>query len=562
VKIKDIMGSVISIINNKTKPLNITLAQLNPTLGYIDGNAAQIIKTWKENNASDLIVFPELFICGYPPEDLVLNPALLKSIERKIDAICAETVSFSAAALISTPWVIDGNLYNAALLIENGAIKHVFTKHLLPNYSVFDEKRVFTSGELPEAINFRGHKLGIMICEDLWDARVSKHLKNQGAELLIAINASPYNYDQYNNRINISRARIAETGLSLIYVNMIGGQDELVFDGRSFVMNASGKLIYDAPAFEEEISTIKLTNKAQIEILKGRALPVIKQNELDLIYEALKLGLKDYVHKNGFSDVIIGLSGGVDSALTAAIAVDALGKDHVRCVMLPFEFTSQTSLDDAKTCAKMLGVSYDIMPINEAVKAFENIIPDLSGIAHENTQSRIRGSILMALSNASGAMLITTGNKSEMAVGYCTLYGDMNGGFNALKDVYKTEVYALSSWRGLPKNIINKEPTAELRAGQTDQDSLPPYDLLDDILILLIEHSHIDWKTAPDDLLEIRERCLKHPKTVEKIACLLKNTEYKRFQAAPGTRISPYGFGRDRRYPMTNNFVNKVEKGA
>ncbi len=531
--------------------LEITLAQINPMLGDIDGNAARMLEIWGESS-DDLVIFPELFLCGYPPEDLVLNPVFLSDIKKKIEFICDESKGFSAGAIIPTPLVLDNCLYNAALLIENGKIKHVFTKHMLPNHSVFDEKRVFSSGKLPDTALFRGVKLGIMICEDLWHAGVSKHLKEQGAELLIAINASPYNYHQYNNRLNIARARVSETGLALIYLNMIGGQDELVFDGRSFVMNGKGELYYQAAAFKEEIASINtLSSRA-----KSRDLDILEE-----VYEALKLGLKDYVHKNGFKDVIIGLSGGIDSALSAAIAVDALGKEHVRCVMLPSEFTSQSSLDDAKECADMLGVKYEIMPIIEAVKAFENIIPNLDGIAHENTQSRIRGTILMALSNASGAMVVTTGNKSEMAVGYCTLYGDMNGGFNALKDIYKTQVFKLARWRDLPKNIINKEPSAELREGQMDKDSLPPYDLLDDILLLLLENSHINWDEAPQELLEIKERCLQHPDIIDKIARLLKNTEHKRKQAAIGTRISPYGFGRDRRYTLTNSFVNRVEKG-
>ncbi len=534
--------------------LDITLAQINPMVGDIDGNAARMLEIW-EKSSDDLVVFPELFLCGYPPEDLVLNPAFLSNIKKKIEFICKESKNFKAAAITPSPLVLDGALYNAAVLIENGEIKHVFIKYMLPNYSVFDEKRIFTRGKLPEPVIFRGAKLGIMICEDLWYEQVSSHLKEQGAELLIAINASPYNYQQYNNRLNIARARVSKTGLALIYLNMIGGQDELVFDGRSFVMNSKGEICYQADAFKEEIATINPFNISPLRVRDDKDI-------LEEVYEALKLGLKDYVHKNGFKDVIIGLSGGIDSALSAAIAVDALGKEHVRCVMMPSEFTSQSSLDDAKDCADMLGVKYEIIPINAAVKAFEDIIPNLSGIAHENTQSRIRGTILMALSNASSALVITTGNKSEMAVGYCTLYGDMNGGFNALKDIYKTQVFKLARWRGLPENIITKEPSAELRAGQKDQDSLPPYDLLDDILLLLLENSHIDWNNnPPQELVAIKEKCEKCPKEVQKVAKLLKNSEYKRRQAAIGTRISPYSFGRDRRYPITNHFVNRVEKG-
>ncbi len=559
-------------IFNKTRTLNITLAQLNPTVGDINGNAKQILDTWLEHEDScDLIIFPELFLCGYPPEDLVLNPALLKLIKETIETICAKTANFNAAAIIPTPWIINGGVYNAALLIEDGTIKHIFTKHMLPNYSVFDEKRVFFHGKLPDPVYFRGHKLGLMICEDMWHAGVAKHLKEQGAELLIAINASPYNYTQHNQRLDKARARVFETGLSLLYLNMVGGQDDLVFDGRSFVMHSGGQLLYQAPAFEKEVASINISNKTQIPdkqiftLTKGSELPTSQPNDFILVYAALKIGLKDYVHKNGFKNVIIGLSGGIDSALCAAIAVDALGADHVHCVMMPSEFTSNESLTDAKECAQMLGVKYDIIAISDTVKAFEDAIPDLNGVAHENTQSRIRGAILMALSNENGAMLISTGNKSEMAVGYCTLYGDMNGGFNALKDVYKTEVFNLSKWRNaqspvMPDNIITKAPSAELREGQTDQDSLPPYDLLDDILLLLLENSYMDWSNAPQDLINIKEKCLKHPKAIEQVAQLLKITEYKRSQSPIGTRISPYAFGRDRRYPITNHFINLIEK--
>ncbi len=548
-------------ISNQAKPLNITLAQLNPMLGDIKGNGQVILDIWQNASAdnSDLVIFPELFLCGYPPEDLMLNRAFIKQIEEEIFFICKESLDFKAAAIVPVPWLINKDLYNAALLIENGKINHIFTKHKLPNYSVFDELRTFTSAKLPEPVNFRGINLGVMICEDAWFEHVPKYLKEKGAQLLISINASPYSTKQMQIRHKLISDHVKETKLPFIYLNMIGGQDELVFDGRSFIVNENNNIIYQAPAFKEEIIELKIENST-IEVSNLENTKNKDESEISVTYEALKIGLRDYVHKNGFKDVIIGLSGGIDSALSTAIAVDALGKDHVHCVMLPSEFTSQESLNDAKECAEMLGVKYDILPITEALKTFEKIIPDLSGIAHENTQSRIRGVILMALSNANGSMLVSTGNKSEMAVGYCTLYGDMNGGFNALKDVYKTMVYKLSKWRGLPENIITKEPSAELRDNQKDQDSLPPYDLLDDILELLLEENNIDLKNSSPDLLKKHDNCLKYPEIIEKIAKLLKNTEYKRYQAPPGTRITPYAFGRDRRYPMTNNFVNKIEK--
>ncbi|PCI97164.1 MAG: NAD+ synthase [Alphaproteobacteria bacterium] len=545
--------------------LRLTLAQLNPTVGDIDGNAQQILDVWHEHkDSSDLVIFPELFLCGYPPEDLVLNAAFLHAIETKVTAICAQSKDYAAAALVPTIWREKYGLYNVALLIENGEIKQILKKHMLPNDHVFDEPRIFQAGDLPEPLDFRGTKLGIMICEDLWHTDVATHLKQRGAELFIIINASPYHISKHAERYDVSHNAISKTGLPLIYLHMFGGQDELVFDGRSFIMDAQGETTYESPAFSSDVFTICFSNKTISELPNTQSAP---PSPLSLIYDGLKIGLRDYVHKNGFKQVLLGLSGGIDSALSAAIAVDALGAKNVRCIMLPSEFTSQDSLDDAKKCAEMLNVSYETLSIKEAVTAFEHIVPDLNGLAHENTQSRIRGAILMALSNISGEMLITTGNKSEVAVGYCTLYGDMNGGFNALKDVYKTDVYKLSAWRNqqnpaMPENILAKEPTAELRADQTDQDSLPPYDLLDDILKLLIEYDNTNWSNATPELIQMRDRCMKHPETITKIARLLKNTEFKRFQSAPGTRITFRGFGRDRRYPMTNHFVNKIEKDA
>ena len=543
--------------------LRLTLAQLNPTVGDLDNNAKQILTVWgKYKDDCDIVIFPELFLCGYPPEDLALNYNFIESIKNKVELICQRTLNYCAAALVPTIWKEGDDLYNVALLIENGEIKNVIKKHKLPNSNVFDEPRIFQSGPIPEPVNFRGHKLGIMICEDLWHTDVATKLKDNDASLLIAINASPYHTEKVKQREQVAKNAVSKTGLPLLYLHMFGGQDELVFDGQSFIMDADNNIIYSAPAYLEDFFHCCISSAG---ILTTQSIPSSPQSQQSIIYESLKIGLKDYVRKNGFKRVLIGLSGGIDSALSTAIAVDALGHENVRCIMLPSEFTSQASLDDAKKCAEMLNVKYEIIPIKDAIKTFEQIIPNLNGLAHENTQSRIRGTILMALSNASGEMLITTGNKSEMAVGYCTLYGDMNGGFNALKDIYKTDVYALSSWRNqqgtvMPERIITKPPTAELRENQTDQDSLPPYDLLDDILKLLIEYDNINWEMASSKLIKMRDRCLKHPETILKIARLLKNTEFKRFQSAPGTRITFRAFGRDRRYPMTNHFVNKIEK--
>lgn len=517
--------------------ISLTLAQLNPIVGDLDGNAGKILDVWGTAE-TDLVVFGELVLSGYPPEDLIINPNFINKIEAQVKALQEASKDFRAAALVTTPWNIDGKTYNAALLIHGGKILAITAKHHLPNYGVFDEKRVFEAGPLPDIIEFKGHKLGVMICEDMWHDDVAAHLKDQGAEILITPNGSPWRIGKEAIREEHARDRATETSLPLIYVNQVGGQDELVFDGASFVMDASGTVTQRLKAFEEDVAVL------------GDGSITQNLEPLATIYTALKLGLRDYVVKNGFNGVLIGLSGGIDSAMAAAIAVDALGSDKVRCVMMPSPFTSQDSLYDAEHCAAMLGVSYQNLPIEDAMKAFEGTIPDLTGIAHENMQSRTRGVILMALSNSTGDMLLTTGNKSEMAVGYATLYGDMNGGFNALKDVYKTQVYALAKWRNeqgmvIPERIITKAPSAELRDDQTDQDSLPEYDVLDDILQGLIENQDsVETIAARGHDMAI----------IEKVAHLLRITEYKRYQAPPGTKITTCAFGRDRRYPMTNRY--------
>ncbi len=535
--------------------IKITLAQLNPTVGDINGNAKKITDLWDASD-SDLIIFPELFLCGYPPEDLSNNAVFISALNNKITELQNHSKNYSAAAIIPTIWLENEEIYNAALLIENGEVKHIFKKHHLPNYSVFDEVRNYKSAPLPEPINFKGHKLGIMICEDMWYPDLPSHLHEKGAEVLISINASPYHTTKHERRHAVAQKCVTQTQTPLIYLNMVGGQDELVFDGRSFILDSKGNTLIDGAPFTDEITELEI-NKSNIEVLEQKPSNAsLFDNE---IYNALVIGTRDYVRKNGFSRVLLGLSGGIDSATVAAIAVDALGKDNVHCVMMPSDFTSKESLEDAKECAENLGVKYDINSIKYAQQSFESLLPNLKGLAHENTQSRIRGTLLMALSNLTGAMLLTTGNKSEMAVGYCTIYGDMNGGYNPIKDVYKTKVYELAKWRNtvskaIPERIITKAPSAELRPDQTDQDSLPSYDLLDDILFALIECDDTD---CPDDLYQ---RIKDHPDTIKHVAHLLKINEYKRYQAAPGVRISTKAFGRDRRYPMTNHFTNTVEK--
>lgn len=532
-----------------THPIGMTLAQLNPVVGDLDGNADKILDVWRSAE-TDLILFPELVLSGYPPEDLVINPNFINKVEDKVNFLCEQSEAFKAAALVTCPWRLNGDVVNAALLIHGGDILAIQAKVHLPNYGVFDEKRVFESGALPDIIPFKGTKLGILICEDMWHGDIAAHLKAQGAEILLVPNGSPWRIGKEAIREGHARERVTDTGLPLIYVNQVGGQDELVFDGNSFVMDASGTVVQRLMAFEEEISSYCHSGEGRDLRNKEQQDPGLRRDDIKSVYEALKLGLRDYVLKNGFSGVLLGISGGIDSTLSAAIAVDALGADKVQCFMLPSPFTSQHSLDDAKACADMLGVSYEILPIEEAMKAFEGVIPDLHGLAHENMQSRTRGLILMALSNASGKMLLTTGNKSEMAAGYATLYGDMNGGFNALKDVYKTQVYELAKWRNsqsaaMPERIITKAPSAELRDNQKDQDSLPDYAVLDDILQGLIE------KRESVAAIEARGH---EAAVVEKVAQLLRITEFKRYQAPPGTKITDCAFGRDRRYPMTNRY--------
>ncbi len=545
--------------------LHILSAQINPVMGDLGANAA-IIKNIVRGSppACDLIVFPEMVLCGYPPEDLILKPSFVNKI-KDISAYLAKELKDFPAIILPVPWQIEGRLYNAALLIEGGEIISVTCKHHLPNYGVFDEQRLFTAGALPAPVTVKGHKIGLMICEDMWFPDIAAHLKEQGAELLISVNASPFTTTKYQDRLTHARARCAETGLALVYVNLWGGQDELVFDGVSFSMNAAGAVSCQSPAFADHHRMLQwpLPDDAA-------SPPPSLPDEHAMIYGALICGLRDYVHKNGFPGALIGLSGGIDSALCAAIAVDALGAKAVQCVMMPSRFTSPDSLHDAESCAKALGAAYDTIPITGLVAAFDDTLApfldkDAPSETFENIQSRCRGALLMALSNAGGSMVVSTGNKSEMAVGYATLYGDMCGGFNPVKDIYKSRLYALARWRNqnipvgglcdardvIPVNIIDKAPTAELRENQTDQDSLPPYDVLDDILDGLIEREE-----SLDDLATRGYDAA----LVTSIWKMLDRAEYKRRQAPPGVKITARAFGRDRRYPITNRFIKMIEK--
>jgi NAD+ synthase len=545
--------------------LAIAVAQLNPTVGDITGNAdkARRARATAARDGADLVALPELFVSGYPPEDLVLKPALQAACRAKIEELARETADGGPAMLIGTPWAADGGVYNAYCLLDQGAIVALRFKVDLPNYGVFDEKRVFKPGPLPGPVNFRGVRLGLPVCEDVWGAEVVECLAETGAEFLIVPNGSPYWRDKDTTRLNIAVARVTESGLPIIYVNQVGGQDELVFDGASFALHADRSLAFQLPAFRETVTTVRWQRAGNgWRCLDG---PLAKLGEGDQDdYSACVLGLRDYVDKNGFAGVVLGLSGGVDSALCATMAVDALGAERVRCVMLPYRFTSRESREDAARIADALGLRYEMVPIESAVAGLEQTLAPLFAgrprdVTEENLQSRTRGTILMAISNKFGLMVVTTGNKSEMSVGYATLYGDMNGGFNPIKDLYKTEVYRLSRLRNLwrpegalgprgaviPENVLTRAPTAELRENQTDQDSLPPYEVLDGILERLVERE--------EPIAKIVEAGFDR-ETVVKVERLLNLAEYKRRQAAPGVKVTLRNFGRDRRYPITNRF--------
>ena len=546
--------------------LSIALAQLNPTVGDVAGNLARVRRA-RDRAAelgADLLVLSELVLVGYPPEDLVLRPALVDAAASALRELERDSASGGPALIVTLPWRTDGCLHNAVALVADGRSELRF-KHELPNYGVFDEKRLFNPGPLPAPITFRGVRLGIPICEDIWLPSVTAHLARTGAEILLVPNGSPFEVDKFEERLDLARARTSESRAPLAYVNQVGGQDELVFDGGSFVMNADGTLAHRLPFWREAIVVTKWERDSHGFRCVGPVLPdVPQQSRLDSIYSAMMLGLRDYVRKNGFKGIVLGLSGGIDSALTAAVAVDALGAERVRGVRLPSRFTSRESMDDAADSAARLGITLETMTIVQAVEAAEAELAPVFGnrerdVTEENLQARVRGLLLMGLSNKFGELLVTTGNKSEMSVGYATLYGDMCGGYSVLKDIYKTEVYALAEWRNthvpedsaitavdvIPQSSITKAPTAELRPNQTDQDSLPPYDVLDAILHGLIEEE--------ESVDQIVARGFDRA-TVSRVQRLLYSAEYKRRQAPPGVKITRKSFGRDRRYPMTNAF--------
>ena len=546
-----------------TDRLSIALAQSNASVGNLRANADAMLAQRAAAGDADLLVTPELSLIGYPPEDLVLKPAAVAACAEELDRLAQATATPGPAMLVGLPWREDGKLYNAMALLDGGRIAAITKKHDLPNYGTFDEKRVFSAGPLPGPLAFRGVRLGVPICEDIWTPDVTECLTKTGAEILVVPNGSPFEVGKDDRRLSLAVSRVTETGLPMIYLNRVGGQDELAFDGASFVLGADRKLAWQLPDWDEALVRTDWTRTTNGWSCAPGTIAKLDDDPAD-IYHAMLVGLRDYVNRNRFPGVVLGLSGGIDSALSAAVAVDALGADRVWCVMLPSRFTADDSLEDAAECARMLGCRLDTVPIRPAMTAFDEMLAPLfegrdRDITEENIQSRIRGLALMGISNKFGPMLLTTGNKSEMSVGYATIYGDMAGGYSVLKDVYKMTVFKLSDWRNhnfprlglgprgpvMPQRVIDKPPTAELRENQKDQDSLPPYEILDAILLGLVED-----ELSVDDLVA---RGLDGD-TVRRIERLLYNAEFKRRQAPPGVKIGHRNFGRDRRYPISNAF--------
>ena len=548
------------------KKLKIALAQLNPLVGDVSGNIEKLISIRSNLNTDiDILVAPELYVSGYPIDDLVLREDFLNLVESEINKLVQCTKDNKSAIIVGAPRKDNNHIKNSVFVIENGNIVSIKDKYELPNTGVFDEQRIFKQGSLEDCVIIKGIKFGLPICEDIWEKTVLEKLSKSGAEIIIAINASPFTVSKNEERENIAILRVNETKLPIVYLNRTGGQDELIFDGSSFALNHDGKKFYSSSEFKEE--TVEINFQKSNGKWLGQGNLNNSSSPSERLYKALVLGLRDYVNNNKFPGVVLGLSGGVDSALVAALATDAFGPDLVQAIMLPSPFTGDESLNDAKEAAKLLNINCSNLKISDAMKIVENILGDFKGpsfepgITEENIQSRLRGLLLMALSNRYGYMVLATGNKSEYAVGYSTLYGDMCGGYAPIKDVWKTDVFKLCNWRNenysdlfkgpkgkvIPTNIINKAPTAELRDNQKDTDSLPEYNILDEILKGLVE-----------DEISVEKIVSKgfDRKVVEKTAQLLARSEYKRFQAAPGPKVTNKAFGRDRRFPLTSGFRN------
>ncbi len=536
--------------------LKIAIAQINCTVGDLAGNAERILAACDEacDLGADVVVTPELALCGYPPEDLLLRPDFYRACRRELEALAAKA---PLAMIVGHPEERAGKRHNAASLLRGGRVEATYRKRHLPNYEVFDEERYFVSDDVPCVVDIKGVKIGLNICADIWEAPAAAAARQAGAEILLALNASPFHMNKQQHRYEVLKSRVADTGMPMIYANMVGGQDELVFDGASFALDAKGRLTHQLPAFVEAVGIVEVEGG---HILPGTIAPPMSAEEE--AYEALKLGVRDYLGKNGFPGAIIGLSGGIDSALTLCIAADALGPDKVRAVMMPSPYTAQMSLDDSRALVERLGVRYDELAIEPAMHTYgamlDPLFADLPPTAWadttpENIQARIRGMVLMALSNRTGAIVLTTGNKSEMAVGYATLYGDMAGGFAVIKDVFKTFVYRLSRYRNtlsgdIPENIITRAPSAELKPDQTDQDSLPPYEVLDAII-----EAYMERDRSPREIVAMGYA----EADVRRVVGLLKRNEYKRRQSPVGIRISQRGFGKDWRYPITSRYSDE-----
>lgn len=542
-------------------PQHIAIAQINVTVGDLAANVQRMADAYRQSvgAGAQLVVFPELAVCGYPPEDLVLRPSFRLACAEAISQLAALTKDRTAAMIVGGVYEDKGHVYNAAFVLSRGEVVHVQPKVKLPNYGVFDEKRLFSAGTLPAPCDIGGVRIGILVCEDMWSDDVPKHLQQQGVQLLVSINASPYEDSKHERRLRVAARTVQQAGVPLVYANLVGGQDDLVFDGASFLMDAGGRVVTQLASFEECVACPR--REASVAVSSREA----------SVYGALVLGLRDYVGKNGFSGVVLGLSGGIDSALVAAIAVDALGAQNVKGVLLPSPYNAQSSSDDALESARLLGIETVTVPITPAMQTFEAMLepaftqlgknksadapfvpvdwledPQVGG----NVQARIRGNVLMAISNRLGLMLLSTGNKSELSVGYTTMYGDMCGGYAPLKDVYKTTVYALSHWRNgrgrvIPENSITKPPSAELKPNQRDDDQLPPYDVLDAMLERLIEKR----ESVAQLIAAGYDRAL-----VEKVEWLLRSSEYKRRQSPPGVKVTTMLHGKDRRFPLTNKF--------
>ena len=547
-----------------TDNLAIAVAQLNPHLGNVHANTEKLISAHKKaiKLGADILITPEMYLAGYPCDDLVYREDFMAEIEASLNYLATHTTDGKPAMVVGAPRKQDSTLYNAIFVLENGKIAHHYDKINLPNYGVFDDKRNFESGNGTGPISVRGWRLGLAICEDIWTSDICETLQEAGAQVIISLNASPFEIGKQDRRMATAIARMNETNLPIIYLNMVGGQDEIVFDGNSFALNVNGELVAHLPSFSEIVSLVTMDTDEKGVKLIGQ---IYKPEEgLAPCYNALMIGIRDYVEKNNFPGVVLGLSGGIDSALVAVLAADALGAQNVSAIMMPSEFTSDISLHDAKLLADNLGVNYKIIPITDAMSHLDTMLEPhfkntAKGVAEENIQSRLRGLTLMAYSNKFGQMVLATGNKSEYAAGYATLYGDMCGGYAPIKDVWKTTVFELCKWRNnhiprlssvsaknvIPGRIISRPPSAELRADQQDTDSLPEYNILDPILIALTEEMA--------DIGTITERGFNR-NDVEKASQLLFRAEYKRFQAAPGPKITSRAFGRDRRLPLTSGF--------